>query len=147
MLLRFPGESPPGLMRWTIVASTGRGKRPHFAETGVCLRGADAVITSGGVSAGAFEVVKTAVADIDLDQVPYTPVFNWLQAVGGVAEREMLRTFNCGIGMIVVVAAKDAKTVAASLKRSGETVVTLGTIRKRKGTEEQVALSGTLSVK
>jgi phosphoribosylformylglycinamidine cyclo-ligase len=67
--------------------------------------------------------------------------------VGGVAEREMLRTFNCGIGMIVVVAAKDAKRVAASLKKSGESVVTLGTIRRRKGAEEQVALSGTLSVK
>ena len=59
----------------------------------------------------------------------------------------MLRTFNCGIGMIVVVAAKDARKVAASLTKSGETVVTLGAIRKRKGAEEQVALSGALSVK
>ena len=90
---------------------------------------------------------KTTVAEIDLDQVPFTPVFKWLQEVGSVTEREMLRTFNCGIGMIVVVAAKDAKKVAASLKRSGETVVTLGTIRKRKGAEEQVALSGALAVK
>jgi phosphoribosylaminoimidazole (AIR) synthetase len=49
--------------------------------------------------------------------------------------------------MIVVVAAEDAKKVAASLKRAGETVVTLGTIRKRKGMEEQVALSGALAVK
>ena len=105
-------------------------------------------ITGGGFIENIPRVLpKTTVAEIDLDQVPYTPVFNWLQGVGGVAEREMLRTFNCGIGMIVVVAAKDAKKVAASLKRSGETVVTLGTIRKRKGAEEQVALSGALTVK
>ena len=51
------------------------------------------------------------------------------------------------LGMIVVTAAKDARRVAASLKRSGETVVTLGTIRKRKGREEQVALKGALAVK
>jgi phosphoribosylaminoimidazole (AIR) synthetase len=49
--------------------------------------------------------------------------------------------------MIVVTAAKDAAKVAASLKSSGERVVTLGSIRKRKGSEEQVAVSGTLSVK
>ena len=76
---------------------------------------------------------KATVAEIDLGQVPFTPVFKWLQDVGSVAEREMLRTFNCGIGMIVVVAAKDAKKVAASLKRSGETVVTLGTHPQAQG--------------
>jgi phosphoribosylformylglycinamidine cyclo-ligase len=67
-----------------------------------------------------------------------------LQHQGCVAEAEMLRTFNCGIGMIVVVAAKDAKATCAALKRAGETVVTLGTIAKRKAREAQVAYSGTL---
>ncbi|MFO1132512.1 MAG: phosphoribosylformylglycinamidine cyclo-ligase [Hyphomicrobiales bacterium] len=105
-------------------------------------------ITGGGFIENIPRVLpKTTVAEIDLTQVPYTPVFKWLQEVGSVAEREMLRTFNCGVGMIVVTAAKDARKVAASLKRSGETVVTLGTIRKRKGTEEQVALKGALTVK
>ena len=105
-------------------------------------------ITGGGFIENIPRVLpKTTVAEIDLDAVPYMPVFNWLQDVGHVAEREMLRTFNCGIGMIVVVAAKDARKVTASLRRSGETVVTLGTIRKRRKTEEQVALSGALSVK
>ena len=105
-------------------------------------------ITGGGFIENIPRVLpKTTVAEIDLDAVPYTPVFDWLQSVGGVAEREMLRTFNGGIGMIVVTAAKDARKVAASLKRSGETIVTLGTIRKRKGREEQVALKGALAVK
>jgi phosphoribosylformylglycinamidine cyclo-ligase len=58
----------------------------------------------------------------------------------------MLRTFNCGIGMIVVVKAKDAKAITAALKKSGEKVVTLGTLRKRKGKEAQVSTSGSLKV-
>ncbi len=105
-------------------------------------------ITGGGFIENIPRVLpKKTVADIDLDAVPFTPVFGWLQGVGNVAEREMLRTFNCGIGMIVVVSPKHAKAAAASLKRSGEKVVTLGTIRKRKGQEEQVALSGALKVR
>ena len=75
------------------------------------------------------------------------PVFGWLQEIGGTPEREMLRTFNCGIGMIAVVKAKDAKAVAAALKKSGETVVTLGQLRKRRGKEAQVAITGSLKVR
>ncbi len=105
-------------------------------------------ITGGGFLENIPRVLpKATVAEIDLGQVPFLPVFKWLQDVGSVSEREMLRTFNCGIGMIVVAAAKDAAKVAASLKSSGEQVVMLGSIRKRKGSEEQVAVSGTLSVK
>jgi phosphoribosylformylglycinamidine cyclo-ligase len=76
--------------------------------------------------------------------VPFSPVFRWLRQAGGVDDAEMLRTFNCGVGMIVVVAAKDATAVAAQLKRAGESVVKLGVIRPRKGKEAQVAYSGTL---
>ena len=97
-------------------------------------------ITGGGFTENIPRVLpQDTVADIDLSAVPFPPVFRWLAATGGVAEREMLRTFNCGVGMIVVVAAKDAKTVAAALKKAGEKVVTLGIIRKRKGKEEQVS--------
>lgn len=102
-------------------------------------------ITGGGFTENIPRVLpKNTVAAINLDAVPFTPVFRWLRSTGGVADAEMLRTFNCGIGMIVVVAAKDAKTVSSQLKRAGETVVTLGTIRTRKGKEAQVAYSGTL---
>ena len=103
-------------------------------------------ITGGGFTENIPRILpKGTVAHINLDAVPFPPVFKWLQAEGGVAESEMLRTFNCGIGMIVVVAAKDAKTTAAALKRAGETVVTLGSIAKRKGRQEQVAYSGSLT--
>ena len=105
-------------------------------------------ITGGGFIENIPRVLpKTAVAEIDLDAIPYAPVFGWLQDVGQVAEREMLRTFNCGIGMVAVVAAKDAKKVAVGLRRSGETVVTLGTIRKRRKAEDQVTLTGSLRVR
>jgi phosphoribosylformylglycinamidine cyclo-ligase len=56
------------------------------------------------------------------------PVFRWLAGRGPVAEREMLRAFNCGVGMIVVVAASAADAVAANLRASGETVTTIGAI-------------------
>jgi phosphoribosylformylglycinamidine cyclo-ligase len=104
-------------------------------------------ITGGGFIENIPRVLpKACVAEINLDAVPYLPVFGWLQDIGGIAEREMLRTFNCGIGMVIVVKAKDARAVAAALKQSGEIVVTLGTLRKRKGKEAQVATKGSLKV-
>jgi len=102
-------------------------------------------ITGGGFLENIPRVLpKRAVADIDLAAVPFTPVFAWLKGVGRVAEREMLRTFNCGIGMIVVAAARDEAQVTASLRKSGERVVRLGAIRARKGSEPQVATSSQL---
>jgi phosphoribosylformylglycinamidine cyclo-ligase len=102
-------------------------------------------ITGGGFTENIPRVLpKGTVAQINLSAVPFPAVFKWLQTEGGVAEMEMLRTFNCGIGMIVVVAAKDAKTTLAALKRAGETVVTLGTIARRKAKQPQVTYSGTL---
>lgn len=102
-------------------------------------------ITGGGFLENIPRVLpKRAVAEIDLAAVPFPPVFAWLREVGGVAEREMLRTFNCGIGMIAVVSPRQAAAVAASLRKSGERVVTLGAIRARKGAEPQVATAGRL---
>ncbi len=102
-------------------------------------------VTGGGFTENIPRVLpKGTVAEINLDAVPFLPVFDWLQRQGGIAELEMLRTFNCGVGMIVVVKPEAAKAVALTLRRAGETVVTLGSIRKRKGREEQVAYRGQL---
>jgi phosphoribosylformylglycinamidine cyclo-ligase len=76
--------------------------------------------------------------------VPCPPVFGWLQRIGSLAEREMLRTFNCGIGMMVVVDASHAAPVAVALSESGENVVELGIIAARKGNEERVKPLGRL---
>jgi phosphoribosylformylglycinamidine cyclo-ligase len=105
-------------------------------------------ITGGGFLENIPRVLpKACVAEIDLDAVPYTAVFDWLERTGGVSTREMLRTFNCGVGMIAVVKAEDAKTIAAALKKSGEKVVALGRVRKRRGKEAQVATTGSLKVR
>ncbi len=65
---------------------------------------------------------------LDLSRVPVPPVFKWLAASGNVAQEEMLRTFNCGIGMVAVVAKANVDAVTAVLKSEGETVVQLGEV-------------------
>ncbi|WP_416796119.1 phosphoribosylformylglycinamidine cyclo-ligase [Ciceribacter azotifigens] len=84
-------------------------------------------ITGGGFPENIPRVLpKHLAAEIDLGAFRVPAVFSWLAKIGGVAQNEMLRTFNCGIGMIVVVAEKDAARVAEVLAGEGETVVTLG---------------------
>ena len=73
-------------------------------------------------------------AEIDLEAIDAPPVFGWLESVGGVADAEMLRTFNCGIGMIAVVAAGQAAQVAAVLTEAGEVVTSIGRIVPRRDT-------------
>jgi phosphoribosylformylglycinamidine cyclo-ligase len=69
-----------------------------------------------------------ASARIDLSAVPVPPVFGWLARTAGIGESEMVRTFNCGIGMVAVVAANEADRVAGALSEAGESVVRLGTV-------------------
>jgi len=65
---------------------------------------------------------------LDLHRVPVPPIFRWLADVGQVAEAEMLRTFNCGVGMVAVVAPGEADAVCNALVREGETVVPIGEV-------------------
>ena len=65
---------------------------------------------------------------LDLPRVPVPPIFRWLADVGQVAEAEMLRTFNCGVGMVAVVAPGEADAVGNALVREGETVVPIGEV-------------------
>jgi phosphoribosylformylglycinamidine cyclo-ligase len=59
------------------------------------------------------------------------PLFDWLQAHGGIADAEMHRVFNCGIGMAIVVAAEDAERAASMLRAAGETVYRIGEVVER----------------
>jgi phosphoribosylformylglycinamidine cyclo-ligase len=104
-------------------------------------------ITGGGFLENIPRVLPAnTVAEIDLAQVPSPPVFGWLRKIGGMNEREMLRTFNCGIGMICVTSSDGALDVARLLTAQGERVVTLGRITARSGAEEQVKLRGKLAL-
>ena len=63
---------------------------------------------------------------------PLPPLFHWLQEQGGVADAEMHRVFNCGIGMVVVVAARRRAIARPSaLRAAGETVYRIGAIERR----------------
>ncbi|MGR8921456.1 MAG: phosphoribosylformylglycinamidine cyclo-ligase [Gammaproteobacteria bacterium] len=86
-------------------------------------------ITGGGLTDNLPRVLPAGcAAEIDLDAWPLPPLFAWLREAGNVADQEMLRTFNCGIGMVVVVPAAHADAAGAALGAAGETVIRLGSI-------------------
>ena len=84
-------------------------------------------------------------ARINLAAVPVLPVFKWLADAGGISQNEMLRTFNCGIGMIAIVSEKDSDAVMRAFTSSGENVVVLGTVIKGSG-RERVVYDGKLNL-
>ncbi|TWG67574.1 MULTISPECIES: phosphoribosylformylglycinamidine cyclo-ligase [unclassified Aminobacter] len=90
-------------------------------------------ITGGGFPENMPRVLpKDYAAELDLEAISVPKVFSWLASTGGVAHHEMMRTFNCGIGMVLVVAAGQAAQVAAVLTQAGETVTTIGRILPRR---------------
>ena len=104
-------------------------------------------ITGGGFPDNIPRVLPDgAGVAIDLARVPVLPVFKWLAATGGIAEPEMLRTFNCGVGMIAIVDAGGADAITAVLERGGETVVRLGTVTTPAAGAPRVAYSGQLDL-
>jgi phosphoribosylformylglycinamidine cyclo-ligase len=86
-------------------------------------------ITGGGLSENVPRVLPGNVAArIDLASFKAPPVFGWLAAAGHISDAEMLKTFNCGIGMVLVAAKSDAGAVLAALSAAGETAVVIGEI-------------------
>ncbi|OGS75272.1 MAG: phosphoribosylformylglycinamidine cyclo-ligase [Gallionellales bacterium GWA2_55_18] len=95
-------------------------------------------ITGGGLLENVPRVLpENVVAQLD-GKAWRTPVlFDWLREMGNVAQQEMYRTFNCGIGMVVIVDKGDADAALAQLNAAGETATIIGTIRARNGDEHQ----------
>lgn len=86
-------------------------------------------ITGGGITENPPRVLPEGLAcAIDLGAWTLPPVFRWLAETAGMAEAELLKTFNCGIGMMLVVAEDRADDLAALLAAEGETVVRMGRI-------------------
>ncbi|AXT33980.1 phosphoribosylformylglycinamidine cyclo-ligase [Phaeobacter sp. LSS9] len=91
-------------------------------------------ITGGGLTENLPRVLPEDLgADIDLSAWELPPVFKWMAETGGIAEAEMLKTFNCGIGMILSVSADRAEDLVKVLEDEGETVSRLGTVTRGAG--------------
>ena len=95
-------------------------------------------ITGGGLTENIPRVLPEAVtARVNKDSWPLPPLFQWLQREGQVADAEMHRVFNCGIGMVVIVAADQAEQATALLEGEGETVYRIGRIEARTAGQAQ----------
>lgn len=99
-------------------------------------------ITGGGITENTPRVLPAnVVAQLDAGSWALPKLFQWLQAEGQVDAQEMYRTFNCGVGMVVIVAADQADAATALLQAEGETVYRLGQIRPRQGDEHQTQIA------
>ncbi len=99
-------------------------------------------ITGGGLTENLPRVLPDGMgATIDLGAWTLPPVFRWLSDQGGISQPEMLKTFNSGIGMVLVVAPDQADAITALLTEAGETVCTLGHVTDAEG----IAYTGTLA--
>ena len=88
-------------------------------------------ITGGGLLENIPRVLPDEChAMVDAAAWPLPPLFSWLQAGGAIEPEELARTFNCGIGMVVVVAPEEAGAVSAGLEAAGETVHRIGQIEE-----------------
>jgi phosphoribosylformylglycinamidine cyclo-ligase len=103
-------------------------------------------ITGGGFPDNIPRVLPKGLgAVLDLGAIPVPPVFGWLAKTSRVAESEMLRTFNCGIGMIAVMASNAVDGVARALQDAGERPIVVGEIVAADGSE-RVRYCGSLKL-
>ena len=98
-------------------------------------------ITGGGLTENTHRMFPDAFqAEIAARSWARPPVFDWLQSAGKIDDGEMLRTFNCGIGFVVVVAAHDAEEARRQLIEAGEAVSVIGTVRPSAGSARTIII-------
>jgi len=101
-------------------------------------------ITGGGFVENIPRILpKTASAHVDASCWTLPAVFDWLRAAGNIEPHEMAKTFNCGIGLVVIVKADGAAETRKIFEQNGETVYTLGHVVKRKENEPATVVTGT----
>jgi phosphoribosylformylglycinamidine cyclo-ligase len=102
-------------------------------------------ITGGGLPGNVPRVLPTGTGiDIDLGTLPCQPVFHWLAKAGKIEQTEMLRTFNCGVGFVVITAPHDATAVTECFEAHGERAFPIGIVAKRRADETLVQYAGVL---
>jgi phosphoribosylformylglycinamidine cyclo-ligase len=113
-------------------------------------------ITGGGLTENLPRVLPDGLAaHIDLAAWTAQPVFGWLRRAGNIPPAELLRTFNCGVGMVAIAARKDADRVVAAFKATDESVFVIGEVEpgsgatvsaKGKGSAAATRYSGALQI-
>ena len=149
--LRFDAPCPfaPGM---TLGEAMLAPTRIYVRSCLAAIRDAGGVKALAHITGGGFtENIPRALPEglavrIDLASVPVLPVFKWLAKVGGIAEPEMLRTFNCGIGMIAIAESDKAGALTDVLGREGEQVVRLGDVVAAPANSPRVIYDGRLDL-
>ena len=129
-------------LRQAIIAPTRLYVKPVLAVLEQLPIKGMAHITGGGITENVPRVLpENCVAQINAQAWQLPKLFQWLQQAGNVARDEMYRTFNCGIGMVVIVSPEDADWAERLFREQGETVYRLGEIRARVGDEHQTQIA------
>jgi len=130
-----------GSLGEALLAPTRLYVKPALAAVRAGGVHALAHITGGGLTENLPRVLPEGLgARIDLDAWTLPPVFGWLAQNAGLEQGEMLKTFNCGIGMIVVAAPDRAEALAAMLTEAGESVSVIGQVTAGEGVRYTGAL-------
>lgn len=141
--LGWEADSPfgGGTLGEVLLRPTRLYVRPALAAIGAGGVHALAHITGGGLTENLPRVLGPGLgAEIDLDAWDLPAVFAWMAETGNIDDSEMLRSFNCGIGMVVVCAPDRAEALASGLEEAGEEVVRIGAVVAGEG----VRYSGSL---
>ncbi len=126
---RLPEKLDGKPFREALMEPTRLYVKPVLAALAAHPVKALAHITGGGLLENIPRVLPEGLAaHLRQGSWPQTELFAWLQATAGISDQEMNRTFNNGIGMVVVVAAADAEATSRTLRELGETVYAIGTI-------------------
>ena len=138
---RMPGAAHGRSLGEVLLEPTRIYVKPLLALMRELPVHAAAHITGGGLPGNVPRVLPAGVrAVIDSRAWKRPAIFDWLQEMGGIEDFEMYRTFNCGVGMVLVLDAADAEKALKQLEASGETAAIIGHIEAHSGEDQVVIL-------
>jgi phosphoribosylformylglycinamidine cyclo-ligase len=143
-----PAPFAPGLTLGDAVLTP---TRIYVKSCLAAIRATTAIKALVHITGGAFPdniprvLPKGLGARLDLANIPVPPVFKWLASEGGIAQNEMLRTFNCGVGMTVIASSKEAGAVMQIFTQAGEQATLIGTVEPAQG-DQCVVYDGKLDL-